>query len=120
MLSPDRIEILCEQSKTRFEAARASIREKGSALVAFSGGADSALVLKLAVEELGERAVALTAISASVAPGLVLLTSALTWMSPVTAVRACSSLKVVFVTLASVEARPSYPNSMRFLTNGVS
>lgn len=68
MLSPDRIEILCEQSKTRFEAARASIREKGSALVAFSGGADSALVLKLAVEELGERAVALTAISASVAP----------------------------------------------------
>ena len=38
------------------------------ALVAFSGGVDSALVLQFAVQELGDRAVALTAISASVAP----------------------------------------------------
>lgn len=36
--------------------------------MAFSGGVDSALVLKLAVEVLGDRAVALTALSASVAP----------------------------------------------------
>ncbi|MBX5480366.1 MAG: ATP-dependent sacrificial sulfur transferase LarE [Myxococcaceae bacterium] len=68
MLTPDRIEALCEQSKDRLAAARAAIRAKGSALVAFSGGVDSALVLKLALEELGDRAVALTAISASVAP----------------------------------------------------
>jgi uncharacterized protein len=39
-----------------------------SAVVAFSGGVDSALVLKIAVDVLGPRAVALTAISPSVAP----------------------------------------------------
>jgi uncharacterized protein len=37
-------------------------------LVAFSGGVDSTFVLKIAVQELGEKAVALTALSASVAP----------------------------------------------------
>jgi uncharacterized protein len=36
--------------------------------VAFSGGVDSTFVLRIAREELGDRAVALTAISASVAP----------------------------------------------------
>lgn len=47
---------------------RAIIRRQGSALVAFSGGVDSTLVLKVAKEELGDRAVALTAISPSIAP----------------------------------------------------
>ena len=68
MLTPDQIDTLCESSRPKLEAMRASIRERGSALVAFSGGVDSAFVLKIALEELGERAVALTAISASVAP----------------------------------------------------
>jgi uncharacterized protein len=46
---------------------RAIVRDYGSALVAFSGGADSALVLKIAVDELGARARALTAVSPTMA-----------------------------------------------------
>jgi uncharacterized protein len=46
---------------------RRIVRGYGSALVAFSGGADSALVLKIAVDELGPRARALTAISPTMA-----------------------------------------------------
>ncbi|HEY0882200.1 MAG TPA: asparagine synthase-related protein, partial [Archangium sp.] len=68
MLSDAEVEALCAQSAARMELLRASLRSAGSALVAFSGGVDSALVLKLAVQELGERAIGLTAISASVAP----------------------------------------------------
>ena len=48
-------------------ALRAVIRGYGSALVAFSGGADSALVLKVAVDELGDRARGLIAISPTLA-----------------------------------------------------
>jgi uncharacterized protein len=46
---------------------RQVVRGYGSALVAFSGGADSALVLKVAADELGTRARALTAISPTMA-----------------------------------------------------
>jgi uncharacterized protein len=46
---------------------REIVRGYGSALVAFSGGADSALVLKVARDELHERARALTAVSPTMA-----------------------------------------------------
>ncbi len=52
----------------RLEALRASLRAMGSALVCYSGGIDSALVLAVAHEQLGERAVGMTAVSASLAP----------------------------------------------------
>src|SRR4029078_5876482 len=46
---------------------REVVRGYGSALVAFSGGADSALVLKVAADELGPRPRALNAVSPTMA-----------------------------------------------------
>jgi uncharacterized protein len=68
VLSEEQVEALCAASAPKLEQLRASLRAQGSALVAFSGGVDSAFVLKLALEELGAKAVALTALSPSVAP----------------------------------------------------
>lgn len=68
VLSDAQVDALCAQSAERLDALKSALRSAGSALVAFSGGVDSALVLKLAVDVLGDRAVALTAISPSVAP----------------------------------------------------
>jgi pyridinium-3,5-biscarboxylic acid mononucleotide sulfurtransferase len=47
---------------------RSSLRELGSVLVCYSGGIDSAFVLAVAHQELGERAVGMTAVSPSLAP----------------------------------------------------
>lgn len=48
---------------TRLQSARAIVGELGSVLVAYSGGVDSTLLLKLAMDELGDRAVAVLASS---------------------------------------------------------
>ena len=48
---------------TRLEQARAVVRDLGSVLIAYSGGVDSTLLLKVALDELGERAVAALASS---------------------------------------------------------
>jgi pyridinium-3,5-biscarboxylic acid mononucleotide sulfurtransferase len=48
---------------TRLDKARAIVRDLGSVLVAYSGGVDSSLLLKLALQELGDGAVAVLASS---------------------------------------------------------
>ena len=48
---------------------RGRVRELGSVLVCYSGGVDSAFVLAVAHAELGPAAVAMTAVSPSLAPG---------------------------------------------------
>src|SRR5689334_12572110 len=53
----------------KLTALRARMRELGSVLVCYSGGVDSAFVLAMAHAELGNRAVGMTAVSPSLAPG---------------------------------------------------
>jgi uncharacterized protein len=48
---------------TKLESARAIVRRMSSALIAYSGGVDSSLLLKLALDELGDHAVAALASS---------------------------------------------------------
>ena len=67
MLTDDQVAALCAASQSKLDHLRASLKAHGSALVAFSGGVDSAFVLKVALEQLGANAVALTALSPSVA-----------------------------------------------------
>ncbi len=55
-----------ELSRDRFDRMKDAVRRTGGALVAFSGGVDSTLVLAVAHEVLGDRAVALTSHSPSV------------------------------------------------------
>ena len=52
----------------KMEILRADLRSMGRAIIAFSGGVDSAFLLQVAREELGERAVAVIGISPSLLP----------------------------------------------------
>src|SRR5512147_1161971 len=54
------------RSEPKMARMRAALADAGGVLVAFSGGVDSTLVLAVAREVLGDRAVALTAHSPSV------------------------------------------------------
>lgn len=54
---------------TRLDALHRVLAGYGSVVVAFSGGADSALVAAAAQRALGDRALAVTAVSPSLAPG---------------------------------------------------
>ncbi len=54
---------------TRIEALEGRIRPLGSCIVAFSGGVDSSLVAALAARVLGDRALAVTAVSPALATG---------------------------------------------------
>lgn len=54
-----------EKFEDKVLALRRRFREIGSAVVAFSGGVDSSVLVAVAHEELGERMIAVTAISAS-------------------------------------------------------
>lgn len=65
MVDPGQLPFLVQQSAAKLQAMRDQVRRCKSALVAFSGGVDSTLVLRVASDVLGERAVALTAISPS-------------------------------------------------------
>lgn len=52
-------------SKKKYEILKNEIKKLGSAIVAFSGGVDSVLVLKAAYDALGDKAIAVTADSPS-------------------------------------------------------
>ena len=54
---------------TRVEELEGRIRPLGSCIVAFSGGVDSSLVAALAARALGDRALAVTAVSSALATG---------------------------------------------------
>lgn len=56
------------ESTTRYDRLRDVLRGYGSVLVAYSGGVDSALVLQVASETLGNRALGVLGVSPSVAP----------------------------------------------------
>jgi uncharacterized protein len=58
-------EVALPQVAGQLAALRSRLRELGSVLVCYSGGIDSAFVLAVATEELGERAVGMTAVSPS-------------------------------------------------------
>lgn len=59
---------LSAETQARYEHLQAILREMESVVVAYSGGVDSALLLKVAHDVLGERAIGVIAVSPAYAP----------------------------------------------------
>jgi len=68
-MEPERWDGIAERSRERYARLRECLAGYPSLLVAYSGGCDSAFLLAVAKDVLGDRAVALTAVSESLAPG---------------------------------------------------
>jgi uncharacterized protein len=64
-----RWEALADGSADRYERLRQLLAGYGEVVVAYSGGCDSAFLLKVATDVLGPKAIGLTAVGASLAPG---------------------------------------------------
>src|SRR5437016_343687 len=67
-VNSDKREALDSETQAKYAHLQAILREMGSVLIAYSGGVDSALLLKVAYDVLGERAMGAIASSSAYAP----------------------------------------------------
>src|SRR2546421_11417925 len=67
-VNTENVEILDAETQAKYEHLQAILRDMQSVLVAYSGGVDSALLLKVAYDVLGDRALGAIAASPAYAP----------------------------------------------------